>query len=63
MERKYSNRSNGNPKSQKGRNKGHVRYEDEPTGDMSRQDKLDEGVSSLEPFERQDSDYLFPRII
>ncbi len=63
MERKYSNRSNGNPKSQKGRNKSYVRYENEDTGNMSQQDKLDEGVGSLEPFDRQDDDYLYPRIM
>lgn len=61
MERKYSERSNGNPKSQSGRIQGHIQYEDRSTGDMSQQDKLDEGVSSLEPFERQMEDYLLPR--
>lgn len=63
MKREYSHRSNGDPKSQKGRNKTHVRYDNEDTGNMSLQDKLDEGVESLEPFNRQDDDYLYPRIM
>lgn len=57
---KYSHRSNGNPKDQSGRNQTQARYDNEPTGEMSEQDMLEEGVSSKEPFDRQASDYIYP---
>ena len=57
IDQQYSHRSNGNPKTQSGRNKANARYDNEPTGEMSEQDLLEEGVSSKEPFDRPMNDY------
>lgn len=58
---KYSHRSNGNCQSQHCRTKSKVRYDNEPAGDATTQDLLDEGISSREPFDRQADDYdIYP---
>lgn len=63
---KYSHRSNGNPKSQNSRTGGgmhsqDIREENDATGEASKQDLLDEGVSSREPFNRHMDDYgIYP---
>ena len=55
---KYSHHSNGNCKCQNCRTTGgNIRHDNEPTGNASQQDLLEEGVSSREPFDRQMDDY------
>ena len=49
---KYSHQSNGNCKCQNCRNKGIARYENNPTGEMSQSEMINEGVSHKEPFDR-----------
>jgi len=64
VEEKYSHKSNGNCTSQNDRTGGgrygqRVRSENEPTGNMSQSEMMDEGVSHKEPFERQAED-IYP---
>lgn len=65
---KYSHRSNGDCQCQNcrtggGRHGQKIRYDNDPTGNASTQDLLDEGVSSREPFDRQAEDYeIYPMV-